>query len=352
MKQSSKPLNIAGIIRQDTFVGYYRLLNPLMAMQPKVKYKTNYFSGKNEVIPMIEGNNEKFLQDNTLMALAKDADIIWSTILWDREEMLKMLDLRAWSGAKWILDVDDNMYAVSAENPVKSNVDKMLNNLELCCSLADGMTVSVPKLKEIYTKLNPNIYVIPNGQEPSNWKKTVYKNKKIRIGWRGASGHKADASLIAPALKELHKNYDFEFVTLGVATDIKSEHHNFVPAMEYFEVLDLMKLDIAVVPLINSPYNQCKSNIAVQEFSMLKIPVVASPTENQKDMPILYAKNNFEWYQNLEKLILDKKLREKQGQEQYEFIRNNYYEKDLVKPLIEWMKKLPRQNLSPDIKPL
>ena len=62
-------------------------------------------------------------------------------------------------------------------------------------------------------------------------------------------------------------------------------------------------------------------------------------------MPISYAKNNFAWYEQLEKLIKDKNLRKIQGEKQYNFIREYYSEKNLVKPLMEWFDKLPKKDM-------
>jgi hypothetical protein len=82
---------------------------------------------------------------------------------------------------------------------------------------------------------------------------------------------------------------------------------------------------------------------------MLKYPVVASPTENQRGLPCLYAKNNYEWYSQLEKLILDKKLREDIGQKQYDFVKKHYDISKNIYELADWMKNLPQRD---DVTPL
>lgn len=281
------------------------------------------------------------------MAMGKDSDIIWSTIIYDYDEICKILDLRKWSGARWVVDIDDNLYAVSSDNPAQENVKLLRKNMEVCLSLADGVTVSVPTLKNLYSHLNENIYVNPNGTDLNWWKPKPKKHKGIRIGWRGAYGHRADVTLIEPAIKELKKKYDITFVSFGVKPPFESEHKEWVGFLQYPEKLAELDLDIAVVPLIDSSYNRCKSNIAIQEFSALKIPVVASPTENQKGMPILYAKNNYEWYENLEKLIKSRKLRKEQAENQYNFVKTNYNLKKLNKPLAKWFEDLPRKDIEP-----
>jgi len=339
---------IAGLTRQDTAVGWYRIINPIIFIgKTGVKYATNRFSGQNEVATFSQKDSGPFLEDGTLMKIAKGADVIWTTMIYDFDEILKILDLRRWSGAKWVVDIDDDLYNVSSDNPARKNVDALKHNMETCLKLADGITVSVPLLVDTYKHLNPNIYVNYNGQSVEDWDKlrTKYKNKKIRIGWRGASGHNADVALVRPALEELKKKYDIEFVTLGVEPPFKTEHHGWVSTMDFPKTLASLKLDIGLVPLIDKPYNRCKSNIAVQEFSMLKIPVVASPVENQKDMPVLYASTNYDWYEQIEKLILDEKLRRSQREKAYHFVSKKYDMKKLTKPLIKWMDNLLRKDI-------
>ena len=342
-------------MRQDTGVGYYRIGQPIMFINRFTKKPISTitpFTGQNVQVSIGELRDDMWSwSDKTLMEMAKGADIIWSTILHNEDEILKILNLRKWSGAKWVVDIDDNMYAVSTDNPGQKNVERALEQMQKCLMAADGVTVSVPSLKEAYSHLNKNIYIKPNGLDLSWFKSHKYKNKKIRIGWRGAYGHRGDITLLEPAIGALRKDQNIEFVTFGVKPSFPSEHHEWTSflknrqGVDYPMALDSLELDIGVVPLVDSPYNRCKSNLAVLEYSALKIPVVASPIENQKNMPISYAKNNFEWYQELEKLIKDKKLRKERGEKQYDFMKENYNEKDLVKPLMEWFDKLPKKDM-------
>jgi glycosyltransferase involved in cell wall biosynthesis len=223
------------------------------------------------------------------------------------------------------------------------------------------MTVSVPSLKRLYEPFCKNIYVNPNGIDFKIFDKLRVKGHKgIRIGWRGAYGHRRDLELVYPAIKALIKDYGVEFVVLGVSPkdglaepDFPVEWNEWVSfgdedikhkiSYPFYEKLADLKLDIAVVPLIDSSYNRCKSNLNVLEFSALKIPVVASPTENQKNMPCLYASSNYEWYDRLEKLVKSPKLRNEYGEWQYRFVKKHFNMKSLVFPLNDWMSNLKRR---------
>ena len=343
-------MKVSGIIRQDTGVGFYRIGQPVEFIKKQLgtDCRITPFTGKNRPTGLVERKDAPTWTDKTLMEITKGADVIICNSLYSEDELLKILNLRRWSGAKLVFDIDDDLYAVATDNPAHKNVPHLIRTFEKCLSIADGVTVSTPALKELYKSLNPNIYVNPNGQNIQFWSKikSPKQHKGIRIGWRGAQGHGGDIALVKPALDELKKKYDITFCTLGVEPKFKpDEHWKFVGTLDFPKTLAKMDLDIAVVPLIDKRYNRAKSNIAVCEFSMLKIPCVASPVENQKDMGgVLYAKNNYEWYEQLERLIKDKALRKQKGKEAYDFVVENYDMKKLTKPFVKWLEELPRKD--------
>lgn len=347
---------ITGFPLQDTGVGFYRIVQPLRfvkRLKLSQEVRITPFSGENNPTKIASYQSLKIptYNDKLLMRIAKDADVLWTTMIFDELQIRRMLDIRKWSGAKWIVDIDDNMFDVTDDNPGKVGVLQAMENIKLCLSLADGLTVSVPFLKKLYEPFNKNIHIISNFIDRGEWRYKNTKNKKIKIGWRGSYGHSQDFNLISKVLEEIIKDYDVELHTFGVKPkfNLVYTHTDWVPLQDYPETLAKLGFDIAIVPLIDSYYNRCKSNIAIQEYSALKIPVVASPTENQKDLNVLYAHSNYEWYDQLEKLIKDAKLRKSQGEAQFEFMQKAYNPIDQVTPLIDWMEKLPRRtDIEPD----
>jgi len=361
-KQKTPVLNkLSTIIKQNTGVGFHRLLQPAAWMERNGlvrEVQTTRFTGDGNTFRIgkprfFKGSDGlRVLTDKELIPICKNTDVIWTTTIYDIDEIFKILDIREWTGGKWIIDMDDNIYAVSNDNPAQVQARKLEKNLETCFRLADGLTVSVPMLKELYSPLNKNIYVQKNALNFNYWKTQPKESHKgIRIGWEGAYGHKTDVELIYPIIERLIKDYpekNIQFVTFGIELNVRSEYHHWVSLQEYPEKMAELDLDIAIAPLIDSSYNRCKSNIRILEYSALKYPVVASPTENQRGLPCLYAKNNFDWYEQLERLILDKRLREEIGQKQYDFVKENYDVSKSVDGLAEWMSQLPRRD---DISP-
>lgn len=310
---------------QDTAVGFYRMVQParFMARQKLVKDVKCYpFSGENE------SQNFKY-SDEYWMTLCKDADVVYSTLA-SREMLIKLLNLRKRWGFKLFFDIDDNLYSVPEDNPGAKIAKNLKGSFEDCMSMCDGLTVSVPNLKKVYSHLNDNIFVTPNFIDPKLYNFPKKKHRGIRIGWRGAWGHKQDADMIRLVIDEIKKNYKVTFVTFGYKPDWSDEHHEWIGLFDFPEKLASFKLDMALIPLIDSAYNRCKSNLAYLEYSALGIPTITSPTENQKGCGI-NCKSNFEWYQAIEKIIKEKPT--------VAFVDTNK-----TKALYQWMKESKRRN--------
>lgn len=337
---------------QDSAVGFFRILQPgrVMAREKLVKTARSLpFSGDQQ------GQYYEFT-DRLWLELAKDADIYWSTVVYKPEYQLRYLNLRKHYTDKntgkfprLVIDMDDNFFAVPSDNPAYEETDPLRRHFASCLRMADGVTVSVPMLGKLYEPYNKNIYVNKNGLDFGIWDKLKTKpnKRKIRIGWRGAFGHKYDIEMIRGAIEAIQKDYPMvEFVTLGWdgwKSKYKTEVNKHVSLFDYPAKLASLNIDIAIVPLVDSAFNRCKSNLAYLEFSALKIPTVISPVENQKGMVTMEAQSNYDWYNALEKLIKDEKYRKSQGEKAYEFVKKNYNVHKQVHSLAKWFEELPQR---------
>lgn len=331
----------AGFPEQDTAVGLYRIINPARFLKREKLVK------ESRVAPFTGQSQTQHYNwsDKTWLEICNGADILHTTLLWKQADILKMLNLRHHYGLKWVVDIDDNIYASSKDNAATDQAEILRPNRDMCLSLADGLTVSVPNLKELYSQLNPNVFVQPNGLDFKIWDKLVVKKKKkLRIGWRGSLGHKEDLALIEPVIAKIREAYPMvEFVTFGWNPGFSDEHVGWVSSEKYPEKLAELGIDIAVVPLTDSGYNRCKSNLNWMEWSALKIPVVYSPTENNKGLPGLPTQTSYQWFESISQLLNDPSLRKSLGEKQNKYVKEHFNMKKLVYPLAEWLEKLPRR---------
>jgi intein/homing endonuclease len=141
--------------------------------------------------------------------------------------------------------------------------------------LMDGMICSTNKLKEVYSKFNKNIRVIPNHLpkflwgEPLPFKEEI--SRKPRVYWAGSSNHfamKADrkgGDFGKDLLDYIRKTVDdIQWVIMGALPrelhDIKDkiEFHQWQSIWKFPQYVKKLDVDIAIAPLEDNLFNSCK----------------------------------------------------------------------------------------------
>ncbi len=103
--------------------------------------------------------------------------------------------------------------------------------------------------------------------------------------------------------------------------------------------------DIGIIPLVNTEFNKCKSELKYIEFTALGVPIVASDVDAYKDtieegVTGFLANNEDEWVNKLSMLIEDPKLRNGILNNAREDILKNYNLKSRAKQWDESFKYL------------
>jgi len=151
---------------------------------------------------------------------------------------------------------------------------------------------------------------------------------EIVIGYfSGAHGHDKDFQTIEDVLIELLDKYQNLRLFLGGYLDISDKfdkYKNRIKKMSYVPRFENYKnvagVDINIAPLeIGNPFCEAKSELKFFESGILSVPTVATATQTFREaiedgVNGFVARDNNEWREKLEKLILDKELRKKIGQ--------------------------------------
>jgi glycosyltransferase involved in cell wall biosynthesis len=197
------------------------------------------------------------------------------------------------------------------------------------------------------------------------------KEDRLVIGYMGAASHWKDLAIVLPALRELNKKYDFIFAIHGiVGGDFDSEiqtynrirsqntepekNEYYDEALKFYDglkglsmghkgfalpELNPLKLsqsdfDIGIAPLEDTEFNRGKSCIKYYEYAAIGTPTLASNVEPYKSECTYLADNTTkDWYNKLEKLIVDKKFREELAKKQYNWVKEN---RSIEKVAIDW----------------
>lgn len=356
--------------------GYYRTLKIAEQLEPEHEVTVWNREWKDTYEKRFRKNNELFFK-----YIFTTFDMVWLHYTDDPITFSWLRTAADYYKKKLIMDIDDNFLEVDKGNPAlkKQNRGKLdLTNkvavLATNLSFCDAITVSTlplkNKIEEHLTEVHgscPPIYVIPNANDVNDWKYDKKDTDKVIIGYSGGLSHNDDLDMVLPALKTVMEKYpDVQLQLLG-QMDLKKAKKVFgkwdqavrsrillmnatKTQPEYPKHLSEQPWTIGIAPLISSPFNECKSHIKWMEYSMYKIPVVASRVypyykdilgrETIKDGETGLLCNDDEWVEKLSMLVEDASLRKRIGQNAYESVNKDWQYKDQKSHILKVLSKI------------
>lgn len=190
-----------------------------------------------------------------------------------------------------IYDIDDDLLGLAHSNHPErefyaghsQSISRMVLNAAL-------VTVSTPKLAHRLEGMNPNLLVRENKLAQSFVRElpTTRSKRPIGIVYMGTRTHAADFELVEDALIKIKKNYGnkVKVYIIGVTNDSISHRHFDIltPPHEVARSYPLFMhwlgslgcFDIGIAPLVDTPFNVCKSDIKFLDYTAIGIPTVAS----------------------------------------------------------------------------
>lgn len=352
--------------------GYYRTIK--IAEVLKEKHEVDVWG--NEWQEEFEGSGKK--EELFFHNIGWKYDLVWMHYV-DNPKLFSWLKVACEQyDTKLVMDIDDNFLDLHESNPANKLMGKgsvARNNLATILSLCDAVTVSTLPLKERLAKhfldthgIKQKIYVVPNCNDIKDWEYEPVKNTNgIVVGYMGSVSHHDDLALVLPAIKKIMEKYPkvgFQLLgqlTFDQAKDVFKNWKqslrkrivmvrptgNFQDFPEYFSA---QGWDIGIAPLIDSPFNRSKSHIKWMEYSMYKIPTVASRVyPYYKDIygvdTIIDGVNGLlcepdEWEKKLSLLIENKELRKKLGENAYNFVKDKWQYSQWKEKILEVTEKL------------
>jgi glycosyltransferase involved in cell wall biosynthesis len=234
-----------------------------------------------------------------------------------------------------LLDFDDDFTA--PDGPARFLFPEGSAEWRSVCSLMESctaLTVSTEPLVKAYEYLNKPIHLIPNGypegfpKERKHW-----DDGGVTIGWTGSLSHLLEYDLVAEVCRRLWMRWGthVQFSFLGCFPDLikhqlpRSSYslHKGMDAWEgYPQLLADQGFDIGIAPLKATQFNAARSLIKWFEYSLLKIPTVASNwgpykliTHNQDG---LLCSTVEEWVEAISTLIAKPDERDRLAQAAYD----------------------------------
>lgn len=231
-----------------------------------------------------------------------------------------------------VVELDDDFTSIHAQNVSfwsthpRLNPKRSVRNILETIAWADLVTVTTPALQKVYRRFtHAPVVVIPNyvprdylTVETAGLERPEEDEGKLLLGWSGSlETHPQDLQVtrgaVARLLRERPDTVQLTIVGTGkgVRRAFGTSQHNkvlrtgWVPLTQYPSVMK--ELDVGMVPLEPSAFNDGKSWLKGLEWAALGVPFVASPTQPYINLwgrgAGLLADNPRAWYSGLKALV-------------------------------------------------
>jgi len=216
------------------------------------------------------------------------------------EDLERMRRMPRFSRALKVYELDDYLPNLPAKSVHREHMPRdVLRSLRQALGTVDRFVVSTPALAEAFAGLHPDIRIARNRLPPSWWKALPAPRRNAgprpRVGWAGGLGHTGDLEMVADVVAELAGEVDWVF--LGMCPDRLRPHvaefHPGVDIQAYPRFLARLNLDLAIAPLEQNRFNECKSNLRLLEYGACAVPVVCSDVGPYRDdgLPVTRVRN-------------------------------------------------------------
>lgn len=293
--------------------GNYRLIQPLNAMREAALVEGVWSVGLLHTVEL-----ERY-----------DPDVLVLQRQIGAERLEAMRRMKAFSRAFKVYELDDYLPNLPLKNFHRQHVPKdVIKTLRRGLGYVDRFVVSTSALAEAFSGLHGDIRVIEN-RLPTHWWRGLQSQRRTsarpRVGWAGGVGHSGDLEMIADVVKELAGEVDWVF--FGMCPEkirpYVQEVHPGVPIDRYPQLLAGLNLDLALAPVEQNLFNECKSNLRLLEYGACGFPVICSDVRCYQDgLPVTRVKNRFrDWVEAIRMHIADLDAAAKAGDELREAVQ-------------------------------
>ena len=317
-------MNILGLSFPKSGCGFHRIVLPLAYMNDIHGYITNYPAPE----VMEKG---------------------WDAIFYNRVSILDddIENIRKQMSCKIIVDMDDD-WLLPTNHLNYHDYLHLQERIETNLKVADMVTCTNERLADRIRPLNSNVHVFPNAIPfgEHQFKSDKSEDDKTRIFWCGGITHEGDLEILKNPIRRLTAHKDNIKMVIGGYDDTNQMSKYIWEKMvsyftsarqlpyqiiqgttpdKYMEMYE--NADIMLIPLLANDWSACKSNLKILEASVKSIPCVVSAVEpyiKDDDAPVLWARNQSDWYKHTNFLINNPNARQDYGERLNQWAKKKY----------------------------
>ena len=231
-------------------------------------------------------------------------------------------------GVRLVFEIDDDLF-----ESVEERIDRdRVAAIQLLARMAFVITTPTYALRAKLLKYNRNVVVIENKLSADLWIQpvpievpSIKLSSGLKILYMGTFTHGADLDLVVDAFRRLvSEGVPIKLYTVGVDTRQESDMFCRVnipsgwteyPRFVWWLRTLAKQFDFAIAPLVDSPFNACKSGLKYLDYAGLGLPGIFSnvPAYSQvvthEVTGLLAANHVSSWMRHLRSLILNEELR-------------------------------------------
>lgn len=247
------------------------------------------------------------------------------------------------SGMRLVYDLDDDLLSIPDDHPEAAPLRALAAVVLRLLLAADRVWVATPALASRVAGVRPDAEVVPNALDDRLWQPPPPRRAdgQIRIVYMGTATHDGELAFLSPVAGALRRRYGdrVRFEVVGVTArslppgfdrrlpDGDAANASYPGFVEWF---GRQRWEIAVSPLVEGPFNRCKSAIKLMDYAALGLPIVASRHPEYEaafsgDHGVFLVENDeAAWIAALSRLIDDATARERAGRLAREHCRTRH----------------------------
>jgi len=261
----------------------------------------------------------------------------------------------------WHLDRSHPMYKTYQENDIPKQTEEAMRG-------ADWVTTTTPYLADKIKDFNKNVTILENAIDPTEkqWSTKPIESDRARFGWIGGVFHRKDIELMTDSFKRVSLDYnlrkkiqvcstfssgqeyasiertftnDFKLCTPTyrdrlkkyIKEDIADEPYRRLWGKDVYNYATLYdQIDCALIPLDDTPFNRCKSELKMIEAGFKKKACIVSQVKpydliiNDNCLLVKPGRDFIDWYVHMRKLAENPNRIRDLGEQLYEDVKDKY----------------------------